>query len=406
MDESSMNLNGTNLSKKRLERVSDYLRRLVDDGQAAGAGALINRNGVTAYRRSFGMRDLAKGLPMENDSIYRIYSMTKTITVAAALTLYEQGWFKLADPISAFLPAFTEAHVALHDERGHVKLVPAERPITFEHLFTMTAGIPYPGSETYPGRFLAKVHEQAASDAASGRPWDTARMIEAIAQAPLCFHPGEYWIYGLCHDILGRLIEIISGMRFSQYLSRTIFEPLGMRDTGFYTPVEKQDRLAKAYHFTHTGLVELVGLSTDPGQASPPAFESGGGGLASTLDDVERYALMLLNNGRFNGERILSRKTIELMRRSHVAPSQLNGFGFPSMAGYGYGLGVRVMQDTAAAGLNGSIGEWAWDGMLGTWYCVDPDEDLAAVFLIQRSPGAPEDLPKRFAQTVYAAIDD
>ncbi|MDR1398712.1 MAG: beta-lactamase family protein [Treponema sp.] len=404
MEETS--ISGTNLSVKRLENVDAYLQRLVDMAQVAGVGALINRNGVTAYRKSFGMRDIARGLPMENDSIYRIYSMTKTVTVVAALTLYEQGLFKLHDPISEFLPAFKDMKVARHDARGCVELVPAKGPITFEHLFTMTAGIPYPGNESYSSRFLTSLYEKTYADEAKGATRDTTRMIDTIAAAPLCFHPGEYWMYGLCHDILGRLVEVISGKRYSQYLAETIFDPLGLVDTAFFTPPEKQSRLAKAYSFTAQGLIEINDLDTDAGQPTPPAFESGGGGLVSTLDDVARYALMLLNNGRLNGERILSRKTIALLRQSHVLSTQRSSFGFSSMVGYGYGLGVRVMQDTRAAGLNGSEGEWAWDGMLGTWYCVDPDEDLIAVFLIQRAPGGNDDLPKRFAQTVYAAIDD
>jgi CubicO group peptidase (beta-lactamase class C family) len=213
-------------------------------------------------------------------------------------------------------------------------------------------------------------------------------------------------MYGLCHDVLGRLIEVISGRPFGVYLDETICQPLGLKDTAFFVPPEKQERLAKGYSITPQGLTEIKTSSTDPGQPAPPAFESGGGGLTSTLDDVARYALMLLNGGKIDGQRILSRKTIDLIRRNHVVPAQRSSFGFPSIVGYGYGLGVRTMQDTPVAGLNGSVGEWAWDGMLGTWYCVDPDEDLVAVFMVQRQPGGNEDLPKRFAQTVYAAIDD
>jgi CubicO group peptidase (beta-lactamase class C family) len=397
---------GTNLAAKRLENVDAYLQWLVDSGQAAGVGALINRNGVTAYRKSFGLRDMAKRLPAQDDTIYRIYSMSKTFTVVAAMTLYERGLFKLHDPISDFLPAFKDLTVARHDARGCVSFVPADKPLTFEHLFTMTAGIPYPGDESYTTRFMSDVMGKSAADAANGAPWNTARTIDAIATAPLCFHPGEYWLYGLCHDVIGRLIEVISGKSFGAYLDETICQPLGLADTAFFVPPAKQERLAKGYSITPHGLVEIAISRTDPGQSAPPAFESGGGGLTSTLDDVARYALMLLNGGKLVGERILSRKTLDLIRREHVVPAQRSSFGFPAMAGYGYGLGVRVLRDTPVAGLNGSAGEWAWDGMLGTWYCVDPDEDLVAVFMVQRQPGGSDDLPKRFAQTVYAAIDD
>jgi CubicO group peptidase (beta-lactamase class C family) len=237
-------------------------------------------------------------------------------------------------------------------------------------------------------------------------------MADTAAKAPLCFHPGECWLYGFSHDILGRLIEVLSGKTLGSYMEEAIFKPLGLKDTAFYVPMEKRSRLSKAYAADEKGLTEIPELSTDAGAfSSPPPFESGGGGLASTLDDVGRYASMLLNNGKLEdksscGERIISRKTLELIRENHVNPALIQKFGVPSMAGYGYGLGVRTMLNTACAGLNGSVGEWAWDGMRGTWYCVDPQEALVAVFRVQRMPGGNEDLPRRFAQTVYAAIDD
>jgi CubicO group peptidase (beta-lactamase class C family) len=379
----------------------------VDTGQVAGVSGLVIRHGVTAYRKSFGLRDMAAKLPMENDTIHRIYSMSKTFTIVTAMTLYEKGLFKLGDPIGEFLPAFKNVKVAEHDSRGAVNLVNAKTPITFEHLFTMTSGIPYSGEDTYSARIFAALTEEAGRDAKAGKPWTTARMVETAAKVPLCFHPGEYWLYGFSHDVLGRLIEILSGKSLGSYMEEVIFKPLGLKDTAFYVPKEKHSRRAKAYELSEKGLTEIPEYGTNAdGFSSPPPFESGGGGLASTLDDVGRYATMLLNNGKLENERIISRKTLELIRENHVDPAIIQKFGFPSMAGYGYGLGVRTMLDTARAGLNGSVGEWAWDGLLGTWYCVDPREDMVAVFLIQRMPGGNENLPRRFAQTVYAAIDD
>jgi CubicO group peptidase (beta-lactamase class C family) len=386
-------------SQKRLLNVDDYLKRIIDREEVAGAGALLIRHGEEAYQKSFGLQDREKNIPMANDSIYRIYSMSKTFTIVAAMTLYEKGLFKLHDPIAEFIPAFKEVTVAVHDARGQVQVVPARSPITFEHLFTMTSGIPYPGPGSYSSRVAADLHAQAPANVT------TRAMAELAARVPLCFHPGEYWMYGFSHDVLGALIEVLSGKPLGVYLKEVILDPLGLADTRFFVPEGKRSRLAKAYERTESGLREKTDL--DPVALSDPAFESGGGGLCSTLHDVGRYGLMLLNNGKLGEDRVLSRKTLELIRRNHVAPSQqLERFGFSSQAGYGYGLGVRTMTDTAAAGLNGSPGEWAWDGMLGTWYCVDPTEDLVAVFLVQRSPGANDNLPKRFAQTVYGAIDD
>jgi CubicO group peptidase (beta-lactamase class C family) len=401
-----MESQNSGLGSKGLGRVDAFLGRIVDQGQVSGAGGLVIRRGAWAYRKSFGLRDIKNNLPMEDDSIYRIFSMSKTFTVVAAMTLYEQGLFKLHDPVAEFLPAFKDLKVAEHDVRGIMKIVPPKRPLTFWHLFTMTSGIPYPGGESHSARLQAETNQRMADDAVNGRPWNTARIVDAAAAVPLCFHPGDCWMYGFSHDVLGRLIEVLSGKTLGQYLEEIIFKPLGLADTGFYTPPEKQSRLTRPYAYTGTGLAEITDLAIDAGRPVPPAFESGGGGLASTLDDVGKYGLMLLNSGKFGTERILSRKTLDLLRQNHVEPALIREFGFPAMAGYGYGLGVRTMLDTAAAGLNGSVGEWAWDGMLGTWYCVDPKEDLVAVFLVQRLPGGNEDLPKRFAQTVYAAIDD
>jgi CubicO group peptidase (beta-lactamase class C family) len=320
------------------------------------------------------------------------------------MTLYEKGLFKLQDPIAEFLPAFKNMKVAEHDERGIMNLVPAKNPVTVGHLFTMTSGVPYPGPESFSSRALQEIQARCLNGNGGGA---TAEIVDAVAEAPLCFHPGEYWMYGFSHDILGRLIEVISGKRLGEYLAETIFAPLGLADTAFYVPPEKRSRLAKAYTLAETGLMEIHGLATDPGEySSPPAFESGGGGLVSTLDDMGRYGNILLNFGKLDGYRLLSRKTIELIRQNHTNPAHIRAWGFKAQQGYAYGLGVRAMNDTAAAGLNGSPGEWGWDGMLGTYFCVDPEEELVAVFMIQRIPGSLEDLAKRFAQTVYGAIDD
>jgi CubicO group peptidase (beta-lactamase class C family) len=396
-------IEGSGFCPKRLKNTDDYLKRLVDSGQVAGAGGLVFRRGVRAFRKSYGWQDMERKIPMGEDSIYRIFSMTKTFTIVTAMTLYEKGLFKLHDPIGEFIPAFKDMQVALHDKRGVLHLVPADKPVTMEHLFTMTSGFSSPNEGSYSGRAMMQIRLKARE-----HPLTTRQMMDAAAEVPLCFQPGERWMYGFSHDVLGGIIEVITGKKFGEYMAEAILNPLGLKDTAFYVSEEKQPRLAKAYRLTGDGLTEFTefGLLNDPFSSRPPVYESGGAGLTSTLDDVGRYGLMLLNSGKLDGERILSRKTIDLIREKHVMPAIGGEYGFLQLRGYGYGLGVRTMLDTAAAGLNGSAGEWAWDGMLGTWYCVDPVEDLVAVFLIQRTPGGHDDLPKRFAQTIYGAIDD
>jgi CubicO group peptidase (beta-lactamase class C family) len=393
------------LCPKRLKNVDAYLQRIVDQGKVAGAAGMIIRHGQEAYCSSFGMRDIAAKARLENNAIYRIWSMSKTFTIAAAMTLYEKAFFRLHQPIADFLPAFKDIRVAEADKRGVVNLVPAKRPITFEHLFTMTSGIPYPGEGSYSALAMGKIHEKSERDAKRGKAWNTAKMVDEAAKTPLCFHPGDQWLYGFSHDVLGRLIEVISGKTLGAYLSETIFKPLGLKDTAFYVPKEKQNRVAKAYSLGPKGLAEIKDYH-DNASPKAPAFESGGGGLCSTMADCARYAQMLLNNGRLGNERILSRKTIELIRSNHCDISTLRPSFFGHMTGYGYGLGVRTMLNTAEAGLNGSVGEWAWDGYMGTYYCVDPQEDMTALFFIQLVSGINADLQRGFVQTVYGAIDD
>jgi CubicO group peptidase (beta-lactamase class C family) len=393
------------LSPTRLKNVDAYLQRIVDEGKAAGAAGMIIRRAEEAYCSSFGMRDRERNARLENNAIYRIFSMSKTFTIVAAMTLYEKALFRLHQPIADFLPLFKDVKVAETDKRGMVKLVPAKSPITFEHLFTMTSGIPYPGDNSYSARNMGEVYGKSAKDEKKGNPWNTERMVNEAAKTPLCFHPGEQWMYGFSHDILGRLIEVISGKKLSEYLAETIFGPLGLKDTAFFVPQEKQDRMVKPYRLGPKGLEE-INDDHDNASPNPPAFESGGGGLCSTMADCARYAQMLLNNGKLMNERILSRKTIELIRTNHCDPEMLKPSFFGHMTGYGYGLGVRTMLNTAQAGLNGSVGEWAWDGYMGTYYLVDPAEEMTALFFIQLVSGVNSDLQRGFVQTVYSAIDD
>lgn len=394
------------ISAERLKNVDAYLKRIIDEGKVAGAAGMIIRRGEEAYKSSFGFRDREKKALLANDSIYRIWSMSKTFTVTAAMTLYEKALFRLHQPIADFLPAFKDVKVAESDDRGIVKLVPAKRPITFEHLFTMTSGIPYPGMDSFAARQRLEVYKKSWSSAKKGKPWNTQKMIDEAAKGPLCFHPGDQWMYGFSHDVLGRLIEVISGKTLGQYLSETIFKPLGLKDTAFYVPKDKQNRVVKPYRLTNKGLVDVEESGNDNASPNPPAFESGGGGLCSTMADCALFAQMLLGGGKSGNERILSRKTIDLMRINHVDAEKLRPSFFPHMGGYGYGLGVRSMMDIAAAGLNGSCGEWAWDGLMGTYYLVDPAEEMTALFFIQLLSDINSHLQRGFVQTVYSAIDD
>ena len=394
------------LCPKRLKNIDAYLQRIIDQGKVAGAAGMIVRRGEEAYCSAFGMRDREKKAPLGTDNIYRIWSMTKTFTITAAMTLYEKALFRLHQPIADFLPAFKDVKVAESDARGVIKLVPAKRPITFEHLFTMTSGIPYPGDGSYSSILMSMHSKKSGQDAKRGKPWNTAKMVDEAAKTPLCFHPGDQWMYGFSHDVLGRLIEVISGKTLGEYLSETIFKPLGFKDTAFFVLKEKQNRVVKPYNLGPKGLTEITDMGRDNASPNPPAFESGGGGLCSTIGDCSIFARMLLGGGKLGNERILSRKTVELISANHCDMEMLKPSFFPHMTGYGYGLGVRTMMNTAAAGLNGSKGEWAWDGLMGTYYLVDPAEDMTALFFIQLLSAINGELQRGFVQTAYSAIDD
>jgi CubicO group peptidase (beta-lactamase class C family) len=415
-------------SEKRLGNIDAHLQRLVDNKEVAGVGALVIRHGETAYRKSFGYGNIEKGQKLENDAIYRIFSMSKTFTAMAIMTLYEKGLFKLSDPIYEFLPAFKDAKVAEVDERGISRPVPPKSPITVEHVLTMTSGIPYAGEGSTGGRVFMDIMAKRDEDTARGVYWNAMKMMEEVARVPLCFHPGEYWMYGFSMDVVGGLVNAISGKSLGRYLEDIFYKPLGLKDTGFYLPPEKYKRMAGTYRWSPGKLV-LIPETLPPDSSVPgmeninnrmlndrlmfnkvmldetPPFESGGAGMLSTLDDIGAFAKMLLQNGKSGDDRMLSRKTVDLIRRKHVMP-HIRPYSFEQIAGYGYGLGVRTLIDPVEAGINGSVGEWAWDGAAGTWYAIDPAEDLVMVFMIQRFPGGHSDLPKRFAQTVYGALDD
>ncbi|MDR1569829.1 MAG: beta-lactamase family protein [Oscillospiraceae bacterium] len=396
----------TGFDIEKLKRIDDLLRRFVDQGEVVGAAAQVTRHGEVAYKNWAGYQSLEEKKPIAEDTLYRIYSMTKTFTSVALMTLYERGLIRLDEPLYAFLPEYRRMKVVRLNSVGEASLECAARPITLRHLCTMTSGIPYPGDGSAAARGMLDFSRRCDDSENAGDVWDTVRCAREAASAPLAFHPGDHWMYGYSHDILGAVIEVVSGKRYGDYLKETIFDPLGLTDTAFFVPPNKRSRLARAYKHdqgVHT-LLEPPDLDAVPD--APPAFESGGGGLISTLNDVSRFARMLVSGGKLDGVRILSRKTVELISSNQLNAVQQEDFNWESIWGYGYGICVRTMLNPAKAGLNGSVGEFAWDGMLGTWYCVDPKEDLTVVFMIQRLNPENHNHPKRLMQVVYGALDD
>lgn len=391
-------------SPDKLERNLDgLLSGFTESGALPCVQAMVTRRGETAYSKAFGYADLEKKTPLSDDAIFRIYSMTKVFTSVAMLMLYEEGRFSLYDPVSRFIPEYKKTQVAELDPSGQVKLVPPKREVNIHDLFTMASGIPYPGENTLAERALTNTFRRCEADKKRGKIWDTVKTAREIAKSPLAFHPGEHWWYGMSIDILGALVEVISGVKFGEFLKQRIFDPLGLTDTGFFVPEDKVHRFVTMYDIDDRGNFTVSRVGDQ--YLSPPAMEGGGGGLVSTAKDVTRFARMLANLGELDGVRILSRKTVDLMRANHLTDTQLIDYNWDTQRGYGYGLGVRAMRRPEVAGY-GSMGDFGWDGMAGTWFTIDPAEDLVAVFLVQIVPGSHMRFIPYFAQTVYGAIGD
>ncbi|MEK3886835.1 serine hydrolase domain-containing protein [Bacillus sp. FSL K6-3431] len=383
-------------------KLQPLLSDFVENGPAGCACSVIHQ-GKKVFEDFVGLADTDTKKAITSDTIYRIYSMTKVVTCTAALMLYERGLFLLNDPLEEYLPEFKDPQVYRINDCGEKYISPATRSITVKDLFTMTSGLTYPGDANETERHVAKAMEILEQNNELGGKMTIRTMSKSLASIPLAFDPGTQWHYGLSHDVLGVLIEVISGKTFGQFLKDEIFDPLDMNDTFFRIPEDKQDRLCSFYTRDDVG-----GLTknTEMGVHIQPnaIFESGGGGLLSTLSDYSRFAHMLANGGELDGERLIGRKTIELMATNHLTTSNNQNFSWNYLSGYGYGLGVRVMVDPALGGINSSVGEFGWSGLLGTWVLIDPKEKLSAVYMQQMMPNFEAYHQPRLRSVIYGAI--
>ena len=386
------------LSSDRLERLTGQLQEYVDEGRVAGGVALVARHGRIVYLEAFGERDLESDDPMPEDAIFRIASQTKAIVSTAVLMLQEEGALVITDPVAKYLPALADTTVAVPRDGGGYDVVPAARPIAIRDLLTHTSGFGY-GTGVAADRWSeAGIQGWYFAD----REEPIAETIADIAKLPADAHPGERWIYGYNTDILGALVERVSGQPLDRFLAERIFEPLGMTDTHFYLPPGKRDRLATVYSARAGGLLRAVGTgSTGQGAyvEGPRKSFSGGAGLLSTATDYARFLQMLLNGGELDGRRLLGRKTVELMTTDHLGD-------VPFRAGQGFGLGFYVTEDVGATGLPGSPGEFGWGGAYHSTYWVDPVEDLVVVYLTQLIPAGDIDDQAKVRTLVYQAIVD
>ena len=356
--------------RRRLGRLDSLLGRYVDTGFLPNALMLVARHGQVVYCNGFGMIDIEHQRPMQEDTIFRIYSMTKPMTSIAVMMLLEQGYFHLKDPVSAFIPEFADVTVYVNE---HTRRAP-ESPMTIQHLLSHTAGLTYDFLDSSP---VDKMYTQAGM---RDRSLTLELWARKLAQLPLVYVPGAGWRYSMATDLLGYLVQVVSGQPFEDFLHEKLFEPLRMVDTAFYVPDGKTDRLTKIYG---DGLWE-IGTDHLPDFTKSPGWPSGGGGLVSTISDYYHFCRMLANGGELNGIRFVSRKTLELMAMNHV-PNHLLPVEILSgpIYGYGFGLGFSVLLDPAVAGRVASAGEFGWSGLAGTHFWIDPVEEVIAIFMTQ-----------------------
>ena len=378
--------------------IHNTLSRFVDSGEIAGCSARIMRNDEILFEESFGYADIESKLKMSADTIFPIASMSKVITVAGIMQLYEQGLFKLWDPVSKYLPGFKNPKIAKEKPDGSYEIVDAKGEVTMRQLFTMTSGVPYGWADTAAGRIRIEKEKEWMSNPLSFP--GTVGYVNLVGQLPLAFEPGERWMYGFSIDVLGAVIEVLTGKSLGEYLKENVFDPLGMTDTEFFVPADKLNRIATLYNIN-----EGMKPSDRGAPTSKPEFESGGGGMFSTVRDYSRFAQMLLHGGTLDGVRILGRKTIDLISTDHLTPEQRRSDNWDTQRGYGYGLGVRVMTNPELAGINGSVGEWGWDGAFGNWFCVDPKENLTCVYLTTNRPGEHYRFIPKLMASMYASLD-
>jgi CubicO group peptidase (beta-lactamase class C family) len=379
------------LDANGLQRLRSVLQSHVDRGRIPGAIAVVALGGHVECFEAVGQLDARAGTPMPADAIFRIYSMTKPLVSLAALMLAEEGRLQLTDAVAAFLPEFGAQQVAVEEGAG-VRLVPACRPATVHDLLRHTAGLTY--------EFLgdSAVQRQYRDARIADRSRNNAEFCKVLAALPLAHHPGACWEYSRATDVLGAVLEVASGQPLGALLRERLFGPLGMKDTAFAVPADQWHRIAQPLeHDPDTG--ERVALLD---ARTVPAFESGGGGLVSTADDYIRFLRLLRNQGRFEGTRLASRKTIEWMTADHLGPIPARHDLLPP--GHGFGLGVAVRTAAGLAAQPGSVGQYFWSGIGGTYFLVDPAEDLFALLLLQ-APNQRIYYRNLFRHLVYAALD-
>ncbi len=387
------------MNSDRLQNLEDLFLQEIKEGHLKGCSVMVVHNGSVRYRGEYGTD--------RRDSIYRIYSMTKPVTAVAVMMLMERGLIDVEEPLYRYIPEFE--HMTVVTREGEV---PAKNVITIADCLNMTSGMVYPGEDSVSAIRLLKEAERVAVRQEFGESLSALSLSRSVAAVPLLFEPGTRWHYGVSADVLAGVVERVTGMRYGDFLKRAIFTPLDMKDTMYVSALgEKAERLAVIYSRNDDGTVAPI-AETDVNKLDSEAFcsvratsfDGGGSGLCSTLADYSRFAMMLLNNGEYNGTRILSRKTVEFLHTDQLSDRVRRTIDFSQLKGYSYSNLMRIMRDTGEAASNGTVGEYGWDGMLGTYFLIDPKEELIVIYGQQVFNGDNKNLIRKMRSIVYSAL--
>ena len=373
-------------------RVQEILQCICSEKEVAGASVLFIRDGQEELYCEAGFADIREKAPIQRNTIFRLYSMTKPVTAAACMLLMERGVIDLLDPVSRYLPGFESLRVWQGETWA-----PACRPVTVRDLLTMQSGLPYPG-ETPPGRESAKLFGESPA-------LPTVKFAEALAQCGLEFQPGTQWRYGSSADVMGAVIEVASGRSFRDFLKEELLTPLEMVDTDFYVPAEKRSRLARTYEGGTLKEYTDNHLQIQSRMETIPVFQSGGAGLASTIDDYSHFTAMLLNGGSWKGKRILSPATVAYMTSAQLPEGRRHHMGWDSLYGYSYGSYMRVLESPGEAAGTGFAGEYGWDGWLGPYFSNFPRQNASLLLMMQRKDTGTWRLTRQVRNVILSGID-
>lgn len=378
------------------------MHKAVENGEIAGLNVLILKNQREIFYGQEGFADIERKKSVQRDTIFRLYSMTKPVTAAAAMLLVERGMLDLGQPVEQILPGFCNQKVCSGEE-----LVSLERPLLVKNLLNMTAGLVYPGIQTLAERQVAEVFDDIVQNLYGNHQLTTLEVANRIGKCPLKFQPEELWQYSSSADILGAVIETVSGMKFSEFLKKEFFEPLGMKDTGFYVPTSQKSRIAVPYERIEKGNFKRytgcnLGIINDV--SLPNAYESGGAGLVSTIDDYARFAQMLLNGGIYYGTQILQERTVKYLTKGSLNERQKEGMkNWTELSGYTYGNLMRILEEPEKATSFGKKGEYGWDGWLGCYFSNCPSENLIILAMLQLKDSGIQPVIRKIRNVVFSS---